>query len=223
MSQAALARAQSQIIARMMAHDDLLNYDYMVSRNFINPSGFTNGSPNAYNVNYDFDSTGAPMSPTNNNGANWAQNIANLFFDPRPPVFIKTNANPVFPADFRFWVDLNRNGRFETNGYLLAIQENGQPTPNGSVGFLTNYFNGEPEWIGVLQYPEYPHSATNRFIGRYAYIVLPIGKTLDFNFIHNFSKSAILNAVIPRPMPQPARSPQGKTASRATRAWVRGN
>ena len=58
---------------------------------------------------------------------------------------------------------------------------------NGVI--LTNFFNGEPEWIGVLQYPDYPHSATNRFIGRYAFLVLPIGKTLDFNYIHNYSKS----------------------------------
>ena len=41
MSEAAVARAQSQIIARMKAHNDFLNYDYMASHNFINPNGFT--------------------------------------------------------------------------------------------------------------------------------------------------------------------------------------
>ena len=34
-----------------------------------------------------------------------------------------------------------------------------------------------------------PHgSNNNRFIGRYAYLVLPIGKTLDLNHIHNYAK-----------------------------------
>jgi len=197
-SQTALARAESEIIAHMMAHHDLVNYDYMASRTFINPYGFTNGLANPNNVNYDFDSTGAPMSPTLN-PQGWAQNIANLWFDPRPPVFIKTNASPLFPADFRFWVDLNRNGRFETNGYLPYILDNGQPwIVNQSV--VTNFFNGEPEWIGVLQYPEYPHSATNRFIMRYAYLVLPIGKTLDFNYIHNYVKELAGGATPPWPM-----------------------
>jgi len=200
-SQTALARAESEIIAHMMAHHDLVNYDYMGSRTFINPYGFTNGVANPNNVNYDFDSNGVPMSPTLN-PQGWAQNIANLWFDPRPPVFIKTNASPLFPADFRFWVDLNRNGRFETNGYLPVIGNDGRPVqdPN-NLGFnLTNFFNGEPEWIGVLQYPEYPHSATNRFIMRYAYLVLPIGKTLDFNYIHNYVK-ALAGGAAPWPMP----------------------
>ena len=30
-----------------------------------------------------------------------------------------------------------------------------------------------------------PHSESNRFIGRYAYIILPQGKSLDINYIHN--------------------------------------
>ena len=144
------------------------------------------------NVNYDFDSTGQPMRPSTNGGADWAQNIANLFYDPRPPVFIKTNANTNLPADFRFWVDLNRNGKFETNGYLPVIASNGRCQMASS-----NYFNGEPEWIGVLQYPGIPHSATNRYIGRYAYVVLPIGKTLDFNYIHNYSKDVLRGSGIP--------------------------
>ena len=43
MSEAALARAQTEIIAHIMAHRDLFNYDYMVSHNSINPSGFMTG------------------------------------------------------------------------------------------------------------------------------------------------------------------------------------
>ena len=47
MSEAATARAQSQIIARMMANSNILNYDYMASHNFINPNGFVPGSTNS--------------------------------------------------------------------------------------------------------------------------------------------------------------------------------
>jgi hypothetical protein len=193
MSEAAQARAQSEIVAHLMAHHDLFNFDYSASHNFINPAGFVKGVAWPTNVNYDYDSTGAAMSPINNNGRDWAQNIANLWYDPRPPVFIRTNANLNLPADFRFWVDLNRNGRFETNGFLPYIQKNGQPTN------FDYSFNGEPEWIGELQYPEYHHSATNRFIGRYAYLVLPIGKTLDLNYIHNYSKSLASGTSMPVP------------------------
>jgi hypothetical protein len=40
-----------------------------------------------------------------------------------------------------------------------------------------------------LRNPLHHHSSSNQFIGRYAYLVLPIGKTLDFNYIHNFLKA----------------------------------
>jgi len=193
MSDAAESRAVSQIIARLQAHQDMLNYDYISSHNWINPNGFTNSgndAANVYNVNYDFYATsGSAMNPTANGGQDWAQNIANLFYDPRPPVFIKTNAYG--PADFRFWVDINRNGRFETNGFLPQIGQNGLPEQDTGGNLIPFFGYGEPEWIGVLQYPGYAHSATNRFIGRYAYMVLPIGKTLDLNYIHNFSKSLL--------------------------------
>jgi hypothetical protein len=203
MSGAALARAQSEIIAHMMAHRDLFNYDYMVSHNAINPVGFVKGVADPTNVNYDYYSaSGAAMAPTLNGGLDWAQNIANLWYDPRPPVFIRTNASLSFPADFRFWVDLNRNGKFETNGYLPYITENGQPF-NNMGALLTNFYNGEPEWVGALQYPQYRHSATNHFIGRYAFLVLPIGKTLDFNYIHNYAKN-LASGGDPVFMPSPA-------------------
>ncbi|MFM2082980.1 MAG: hypothetical protein RL380_1671, partial [Verrucomicrobiota bacterium] len=47
--------------------------------------------------------------------------------------------------------------------------------------------------IGVLERPELPHSSTNKFIARYAYIALPVGKTLDLNFIHNYASRYDLN------------------------------
>jgi hypothetical protein len=181
MSDAALSRAQAEIVAQMMSRGDALSYDYMASHNYINPLGFTNKSQSTANVNYDYFYN--TVNPVGLNPVAWAQNIANLFYDPRPPVFVPTNGpNGTVSNDFRFWVDINRNGRFETNGYLPYIREDG--TTNGNY----EYFNGEPEWIGVLRDPLNRHSATNFFIGRYAYMVLPIGKTLDFNYIHNWLK-----------------------------------
>ena len=193
MSDAALARAQAEIVAQMMAHlyannYEYLNYDYMVSRNYISPFGFNIGSKDTTNVNYDVLSTGARFNMANFTAA-WVQNIADLYYDPRPPVFVVTN--PVFyptNSDFRFWVDVNRNGKFETNGYIATMNDNNTHTSS-------NFWYGEPEWIGVLRDPFSRHSATNQFVGRYAYMVLPIGKTLDLNYIHNWAKGNYVNTV----------------------------
>jgi hypothetical protein len=180
MSDAALARAQTEIIAQMMAQGDVLSYDYTASHNYITPAPLFNANETTYNANnVNYDVLGGSTNP------NWARNIGNLFFDPRPPVFVMTNGNLAQPSnDFRFWVDINRNGQFESNGYVQMLDGTGTFF-NPSV---TNFYNGEPEWIGVLKYPEYAHSPTNPFIGRYAFMALPIGKTLDLNFIHNYSK-----------------------------------
>jgi hypothetical protein len=187
---AALARAQAEISAAMLAHGDALYYDYMVSRNYVSPA-YTNGEkyfdPN--NVNYDFLANTTTRFSSANNPTGWAQNIANLWYDPRPPVFVVTN--PAYPTnyDFRFYVDLNRNGEFETNG--------DQPTiilTNGvNIVGPNAVMNGEPEWIGQLRNPLYHHSGTNAFINRYAYLVLPIGKTLDLNYMGNFLKKTYMN------------------------------
>src|SRR6185437_7818743 len=85
-------------------------------------------------------------------------------------------------SQFRYYLDLNRNGRFDTNGAQQVIAANGQPTQT------IDSFVGDPEWIGILARPDLPHSPTNRFIGRYAFVVVPAGKTLDINYIHNNSQ-----------------------------------
>jgi hypothetical protein len=190
MSDAALARAQTEIIAQMMAQTDILSYDYTASHNFITPAeSFTSGIANSNDVNYDYFINSGGLTPANAQA--WAQNIANLFYDPRPPVFVMTNGNLTAPSyDFRYWVDINRNGKFESNGVVSNLNVNGVLD-----GTVSNY-NGEPEWIGVLKYPEYVHSPTNPFIGRYAFMALPIGKTLDLNFIHNDSKALLLNSPV---------------------------
>jgi hypothetical protein len=47
---------------------------------------------------------------------------------------------------------------------------------------------GDPQWIGILERIGEPHSARNRFTARYAYMIVPVGKTLDLNFIDNDAK-----------------------------------
>ena len=54
---------------------------------------------------------------------------------------------------------------------------------------VSNFFVGDPEWIGSLERPEFAHSADNKFVNRYAYIAVPVGQTLDVNTIHNYAKT----------------------------------
>lgn len=195
MADAAFARAQADVLTRLLARSNLFSFDVLVSTNYFSPRGFNpNGSARAAftNVNYDYRIDGSRLSE-----ADRIQNIANLLYDPRPPVFVSTNGASS-PLDFRFYLDLNRNGRFESNGWLPIINQRGMfvdsngvertPTFPPPPGLLSNFFVGDPEWIGVLEHPDAPHSDTNRFVGRIAYLVVPEGKTLDLNFIHNNAK-----------------------------------
>jgi hypothetical protein len=196
MSEAAQARAQAEIMAQILTSGDALQYDYTVSRNYIYPGGFNDAEKGVFdpnNVNYDFlANPGRPFANIGKFQEDWVQNIANLYYDPRPPVFVVTNTAFPYNYDFRFWVDINRNGRFETNGYQpTLINDNPPPGPEQIVLGSNAVLNGEPEFIGVLKNPLYHHSSSNQFIGRYAYLVLPIGKTLDLNYIHNFLKGAL--------------------------------
>jgi len=188
MAEAGTARAVSEIIARILATTNPFNYDLIVSTNFINPNGFRPGAAALDNVSYTY-ANGRPLA----NLDDQLRNLANLQFDPRPPVFVPTNR--LGSNEFRFYLDLNRNGRFETNGFLPMlgnrpgelVSTNGFTTDPASA--VWSHFVGDPEWIGVLERPERPHSDSNFFIGRYCYLVLPAGKTLDLNFIHNSVKS----------------------------------
>lgn len=180
MADAALQRVQAEIVARMLASSNPFNYGLMVSTNYIKPDGFAPGNTNVDNVNYDYRIDGQRLSEFDR-----IRNVANLFYSPRPPVYVDTNGNGAF--DFRFYLDFNRNGRFESNGFLPPVNALGYPISVGGAR-LTNFLVGDPEWIGVLERSDLPHSGTNRFIGRYAYLVLPSGKSLDLNFIHNQAK-----------------------------------
>ncbi len=93
--------------------------------------------------------------------------LATLQYDARAPVYVTLNSGVV---DFPFYLDFNQNRMFDTNNL-----------PTERVG--------DPEWIGILQYPDKPHSGTNRFVGRRSFLVMPAGKSLDLNFIHNQAKA----------------------------------
>ncbi len=176
MADSALERAKAEAIAKMAAGGSKLSYDLFNSRSFINPNGFDTSQsasslPNPQNVGY------SDKSGNNLNEASLLRMLANLQYDPRAPVFVETNANGA--KEFRYYLDFDRNRLFETNGVVPVLDANGRPT--GAAADVV----GDPEWIGILERPDYPHSETNRFIGRMAYLVLPAGKTLDLNFIHN--------------------------------------
>ncbi len=116
--------------------------------------------------------------------------------DARVPVFVRTNRTlPNAPLDFRFYLDLNRNGTFESNGFFPLIDMNERPVPGATPTSVIEYYHtGDPEWIGMTAQAGLPHSPTNRFIGRYAYAVVPAGRTLDINTIHNDAGNNAFNA-----------------------------
>ena len=197
MAEAARARAQAEVMARMMSTvqgtnivTNVLNFELTVSTNYINQAGFIGGTiaEDPANVNYEhYSNSTAPLF-----GDDIVRNIGNLARDPRPPVFVKTRNG----LEFRYFLDLNRNGFPDTNGLAPVINPNGGfydtngvEIPNIIPGnTMSNFFVGDPEWIGILEKPDQPHSGTNRFIGRYCYIIVPVGKSLDLNFIHNQAK-----------------------------------
>ncbi len=169
------AHAQADVISRLISSDDPWNYGLIVSTNFMNSNA---------NLGHPFPP--ARTDPTNVNdyalGGLWIQHLANLKFSPRVPVF---DTNRFFggweSAKGRFYLDFNRNGLFEeTTGYNYFMP-----------GSLNAYLSGDPQWIGVLDYPEYRHSRSNQFIGRYAYLVMPAGLSLDANYLHNQNKRPI--------------------------------
>ena len=187
LADSAVAHAQAKLIGPILAATNFANFDYRVSTNYIQPQGYLpNLANNLTNVAYAY-GNGVPLRPQHQQ-----QMLANLFHDPRPPVFVTTNdvaADGVELKDFRFYLDLNRNGRFETNGVLPVLNANGFPLNDGFGGTISNHFVGDPEWIGVLEHPNAAHSGTNRFIGRFAYVAVPNGRALDINYIHNRVKT----------------------------------
>jgi hypothetical protein len=200
-----LAMAQAQIAANMLsgfngvASSNAYNLHVFVSTNYINPAGFVSGIANPTNVNYVYSGGGFL------NAADLAQNVANLWFMPRAPVFVPTNLlTAPLAYDFRYYLDLNENGMFDPNGTQLVISpdaanpyyynnpnnlndpKNGTTMPTILPGLtLSNFCVGDPEWIGVLEHPDAPHGPNNHFTSRFAFVAVPAGNALDINYIHN--------------------------------------
>jgi hypothetical protein len=170
----ALANAQAQIIANIFATKNPYNYGLLVSTNYINSFGFVNNDANFTNVNYDFVAGGGTYTPDD-----FLQNLANLFYSPRPPVYITNSLTGA--TDFRFYLDLNRNG-YDTNGLVPNFPD---------TNLVTEV--GDPEWIGVLERPDTAHGPNNKFLSRYAFIAIPVGEGLDLNAIHNQTRNLPLN------------------------------
>jgi hypothetical protein len=178
---AALANAEAQVIANVLATTNPFNFTLLVSTNYINPLGFQNGVSSPTNVNYDH----LLNSSLALNQNQFLQNLENLYYSPRPPVFIPTNSAGA--NDFRFYLDLNRNGQFDGNGLVINVVDNA----GNSNGVISEV--GDPEWIGVLERPDAPYGPNNKFIARYAFIAVPVGNTLDLNAIHNQALIPLLN------------------------------
>jgi hypothetical protein len=153
---AALANAEAQVVANVLATTNPYNFSLLVSTN------------------------GWPLTFTNLPG-----DLTYLYVSPRAPVFVANPTNSSLPPDFRYYLDLNRNGRYDTNGFVLETNFFGQAGINFEVG--------DPEWIGVLQRPDAPYGPNNPFVARYAFIAVPVGNALDLNAIHNQAMTKTVN------------------------------
>jgi hypothetical protein len=181
---AALQQAAAQIISLAFAQTNGFNFGLVVSTNYGSAAYDGGGVRNAItNVSY-VEINGAPLSQKD-----LPVMLNNLLILPRPPVFISTNKTLNASSEFRFYLDLNRNGVFDTNGVVPVVVDN-----SGKTNGLTTSVVGDPEWIGILDHPEQRHSASNQFIARYAFIALPIGNSLDINYIHNQAKEIATNS-----------------------------
>ena len=179
-------RAIAEVLAPILNATNPYNYGLLVSTNYINLNGFGAGglvANDLLNVNYDYTASGATLTLNQQ-----LQNLQNLFFNPRPPVFIVTNALAVRSNEFRFYVDLNRNRMFDPTGFMPLTNALNQPIPGPFANLV-----GDPQWIGILQRPELFHSPTNLFVSRYAYAVVPMGQALDINTMHNDAKQENMN------------------------------
>ncbi len=195
--------ALAQAMAMILGFTNANNYDILVSTNYISSAGYISGNRSLTNVSYNYPN-GNPLT-----GNDALENLSHLLYFPRVPVYITNRLTG--GMEFRYYLDLNRNGRYDTNGYLPVISPfpnapyydtNGNPTA-GFLNILSNRFVGDPEWIGIVDRPGYmpaldvnanafpvgyPHSPTNRAVARYAFVVIPAGKALDINYMHNYAR-----------------------------------
>ncbi|HEY4414261.1 MAG TPA: hypothetical protein VGO57_01105, partial [Verrucomicrobiae bacterium] len=169
---AALNSVQAQIITAIYTSNNVnYNATLLVSTNYQNSLGYLPGAVSPTNVNYNYRSTDFKSLSSDE----MIGNIANLQIFPRAPVFIN--------GDFRFYLDFNRNGKFDPSSPNEADIQFWQAT-NGPVPTM-----GDPQWIGVLERPDMPHSPNNKFVSRFAFLAVPIGNTLDINYANNAAQN----------------------------------
>ena len=176
--------AVAEIIANMLASTNgYANQGLIVSTNFISPSGYYDPALGGLlqNVSYNYQN-GTPLSQ-----ADLLIMLTNLLYLPRAPVFVSTNKNQPNP-EFRFYHDLNGNGKFDTNGLVMNQKSDGTPVTDINNNPTFSVQVGDPEWVGFLEHPDQRHSASNIFLSRGAFIAIPIGQALDANAIHNESR-----------------------------------
>jgi hypothetical protein len=199
---AALNRARARILAQIASSGLRESPTLFVSTNFIAPF-YTRGLTAAgqglplggaqsnqwysalANVSYLYQ--GRPFDLNNTAEIlEYRRMLANLYYDPRVPVVARIGRMDTQAASFedRFYLDLNRNGRFETNGYIFERNVGGVAIDTNRVWHV-----GDPEWIGVLADPDRPHSGNNRFLYRIAYLVVPADQTVDLNHAHNQARN----------------------------------
>ncbi len=88
-AETAAQRALVETMAPIKATSNQYNFDLRVSTNYINPYGFVSGVANPTNVSYASHATGAPVT-----GKDFLQNLANLLYSPRPPVYVRATFRP---------------------------------------------------------------------------------------------------------------------------------
>lgn len=187
---AALERAKVELLGPMLANHNYQLSGMLVSTNFINPYGY---DPTAVdyrtNVNFEVKADGSPLTT-----AEFQAALKNQLLNPRPPVFM---TNRLGVNEWSYYLDLNRNGIPDSNGYLPVLDAAGLPittTVNGNTETNYSWFKGDPEWIGVLEFPDQPFGPDNPFVARYAYAMIPISKALDVNAIFNQSATRALTS-----------------------------
>ncbi|MST00255.1 MAG: hypothetical protein EXS29_02945, partial [Pedosphaera sp.] len=109
----------------------------------------------------------------NNNNLQLFVSVNGPTTGPRPPVRYTVNGQ----SDDRFFLNLNRD--FDAGGFPQF-----QPTIGANVG--------DPQWIGVLEDSNASPSADNRFIGRYAYMVVPASKATGLEWMNSTHHAAAM-------------------------------
>lgn len=185
MAEAAFDHLKAKVIANILTYTNAGSYDLQISTNLNNPERNEFRARVAYP--YDGYLTNVCLYDTNGLPIPWsAENLrvslGNLQVAPTAPVFYDVVENNRHTNDFRFYLDFNRNGRFDMT----------RQTNDGGTGMVRTLQWGDPQWVGVLENPNLPHSPSNRFVGRFAYVGVPVGKTLDINYINNNTKKTLV-------------------------------